>query len=54
MSMLGTLLMQRCYCGSPQWDEGIAGRGNLKLPGVHPPGRPVGFGVKRVFGNDDL
>jgi hypothetical protein len=41
-------------CDYPQSGERILGRKNLQALRNHHPGRPSGFNVKRILGNEDL
>jgi len=41
-------------CDYPQSGERILGRSNLQALRSHHPGKPSGFQVKRILGNDDL
>ena len=41
-------------CDYPQSGERILGRGNLQALRSHHPGKPSGFKVKRIVGNEDL
>lgn len=41
-------------CDYPQSGERILGRNNLQALRSHHPGKPSGFNVKRIFGNEDI
>lgn len=41
-------------CDYPQSGERILGRGNLQALRSHHPGKPSGFDVKRILGNQNL
>jgi hypothetical protein len=41
-------------CDYPQSDERILGRSNLQALRSHHPGKPSGFNVRRMLGNENL